>query len=123
VAEGLAKIGIINSLGVRRDADSVALLTGLLADKDPQVATAAVAALGSIGNSDAAKALADLRAGAAEPLRMAVADASLVCAEHLLAADKKVEALAIYKALAAADQPKHIRLAATRGLLAVTGQK
>jgi hypothetical protein len=122
-AEGLAKVGIINSLGVRRDAESITLLTGLAADQDAQVAVAAVVALGAIGTSDAAKVLADLRAGAAESLRGAVADASLVCAEHLRAADKKVEALAIYKALAAADQPKHIRLAATRGLLAVTGQK
>ena len=33
------------------------------------------------------------------------------------------QALAIYKGLAGADQPKHVRLAATRGMLACAGKK
>jgi len=41
----------------------------------------------------------------------------------MLAAGKKVEAMAIYKSLSGEDQPKHVRLAAIRGLLAVTGKK
>ena len=47
-------------------------------------------------------------------------DASLACAEALLADGKKAEALAIYKGFASDDQPKHVRLAATRGMLACT---
>jgi len=120
---GRRKIGVINSLGVRRDAGSVAMLTGLLGDSDQAIAAAAAAALGSIGNPEAAKALADFQAKAPDALGLAAADAQLVCAEHLLADGKKVDAMMIYKSLAKPELPKHVRLAAMRGLLAVTGKK
>ena len=50
-------------------------------------------------------------------------DACLVCAERLLADGKNSEALAVYKLLSGEDQPKHIRLAATNGMLAALGKK
>ena len=121
--EGLLKVGVINSLGVRRDADSTPLLTALLDNPDQQVAAAAVAALGAIGSADAAKALSEVQKKAKDQLQAAVADARLCCAERMLTAGQKLEAMAIYKALNAEDQPKHVRLAAVRGLLAATGQK
>ena len=58
-----------------------------------------------------------------EPLRAAVADACLAFAEHLLADGKKTEAIAIYKVLGKPEQPKHVQVAARRGLLAAMGQK
>jgi HEAT repeat protein len=122
-AEGVLKVGVINSLGVRRDADSTPLLVALLENSDQQIAAAAVAALGAIGSADAAKALSDVQKKATGQLQAAVADARLCCAERMLAAGQKLEAMAIYKALNAEDQPKHVRLAAVRGLLAATGQK
>jgi HEAT repeat protein len=121
--DGLLKVGVINSLGVRRDTDSMPLLIGLLENSDQQVAAAAIAALGAMGTADAAKALNEVQSKAKDQLKAAVADARLCCAERMLAAGQKVEALAIYKALNAEDQPKHVRLAAVRGLLAATGQK
>ena len=120
---GRQKIGVINSLGIRRDAGSVTLLVGLLSDSDQAIAAAAAAALGSIGNPEAAKALAAFQAKAPKELGLAAADAQLACAERLLADGKKVEAMMIYKSLAKPDQPKHVRLAATRGLLAAAGKK
>ena len=36
---------------------------------------------------------------------------------------EKAEAIAVYKSLAGPKQPKHVRLAATRGLLAAAGKK
>jgi len=60
--KGVQKVGVLNSLGVKRDAESVPALVPLLADSDHQVAAAAAAALGAIGNSEAAKALADFQA-------------------------------------------------------------
>lgn len=121
--KGKTKVGVINSLGARRDAASTSALVGLLDDADTQIAGAAAAALGAIGNPEAAKALGAFQKKAPESLRLAAADAYLACAESLLAAGKKAEATAIYKSLAGADQPKHVRLAATRGLLAATGKK
>jgi HEAT repeat protein len=121
--EGLPKVGVINSLGVRRDAESVAALTPLLTDADQEIASAAAAALGAIGNAAAAKALQDFQKTAPEALRLVVADACLSCAEQLLADGDTPGATAIYNALSSPDQPKHVRLAAVRGLLAVKGKK
>ncbi|MBN2476353.1 MAG: HEAT repeat domain-containing protein [Pirellulales bacterium] len=121
--KGLVKVGVINSLGVRRDAASTAALVGLLEDSDPQIAGAAAAALGAIGSPDAAKALGAYQAKAPKELKLAAADAYLACAERLLADGKANEAKMIYMTLAKPDQPKHVRLAATRGLLAAAGQK
>jgi hypothetical protein len=56
-------------------------------------------------------------------VKPAAVDASLACAESLLAAGKNLDALAIYKGLAAGDPPKHVKLAATRGMLACTSKK
>ena len=111
---GKLKVGVINSLGVRRDAASTGALVGLLKDGDKEVAAAAAAALGAIGSPEAAKALL--------PVHQAAPDACLVCAEQLLADGKKDAAKAIYTALAKADVPKHVRLAAMRGLVAVAGK-
>ncbi|HZZ72189.1 MAG TPA: HEAT repeat domain-containing protein [Pirellulales bacterium] len=119
---GNLKIGAIASLGVRRDQASVAAIAALLADKEAAIAVAAATALGDIGGADAVKALAGAKPTDAG-VKQAVIDAKLVCAEHLVKADKKSDAMAIYKSLAGADEPKHVRLAATRGMLACAGKK
>ena len=54
---GALKVGVIGSLGVRRDAASVPALVALLGDADKAVARAAAYALGDIGSLEAAKAL------------------------------------------------------------------
>ena len=120
---GRLKVGVINSLGVRRDAKSTGALVALLSGADNEVASAAAAALGLIANAEAAKALGDFQAKAPKELRLAAADAYLTCAERLLAEGKKAEATTIYKALNSPKQPKHVRLAAMRGLLAAMGKK
>jgi hypothetical protein len=113
---GLLKVGVINSLGARQDARSVPALAALLKDADTQVAAAAAAALGAVGTLEAAKALRAFQPKAPEAMRLVVADACLACAERLLANGKKAPAQAFYQALATAEQPKHIQLAAKRGL-------
>lgn len=119
---GKLKIGVIASLGARRDGASVSALTALLTDTDEQIVRAAATALGDIATAEAAKSLAECKpAGAAA--KSAATDARLACAEALLAAGNKAEALAIYKSFATGDQPKHIKLAGTRGMLAVAGKK
>ena len=119
---GALKVGVIGSLGVRRDAASVPALAALLGDGDVAVARAAALALGAIRTPAAAQALAGAKTGNAEA-KPAVTDACLACAEGLLADGKKAEALAMYKKFVGEDQPKHVRLAATRGMLACAGKK
>ncbi|MBI3865733.1 MAG: HEAT repeat domain-containing protein [Planctomycetia bacterium] len=111
------KIGAISSIGNRGDAHAVSALKGLLEDGDAAVARAAAAALGHIGNAAAEQALR-----AAHPssgvVQQAVIDARLACAESLLAVGNAGEALAVYDSLAGDQQPRLVRLAATRGKLA-----
>jgi HEAT repeat protein len=119
---GNLKIGVIGSLGNRQDADSVPALAALLGDADPTIARAAALALGAIRSPEAAKALRGAKAQDAN-VQIAITDASLACAEELLAAGNKVEAMMVYKGFTDEAQPKHVRLAATRGLLACAGKK
>jgi HEAT repeat protein len=116
------KVGVIGSLGARGDVASVPAISALLADADAAVARAAAIALGDIGGVDAAKALTASKPSTAE-VKSATTDASLACAEDLLASGAKMEALMVFKSLAGEDQPKHIRLAGTRGMLACAGKK
>ncbi|MGC4002339.1 MAG: hypothetical protein QM811_04010 [Pirellulales bacterium] len=119
---GKLKVGVIATLGVRGDVAGIASLAALLADTDELIVRAAATALGDIATADAAKALADAKpTGAAA--KSATTDARLACAEALLTAGNKAEAMAIYKTFAGGDQPKHIRLAGTRGMLACAGKK
>ncbi len=114
---GKLQVGVINSLSVRRDEGSVDGLIKLLGNSDQLVASAAAAALGSIGNADAAKALKTFQDAAPDELTLVAADAYLRCAEQMLKSGKKLEAIAIYKSLMT-HNAKHIGLAARRGLLA-----
>jgi hypothetical protein len=113
---GKLKIGVISSLGSRRDRPSVTALRDLLNDQDASVACAAAVALGQIGGVLAAAVLEGCSPTAAETKR-AVIDARLACAEALLAEDNKAAALGIYQSLAGDGQGRLVRLAATRGML------
>jgi HEAT repeat protein len=119
-AEGKAKVGIINSLGQRRDKRAVRALGSLISDSDKVVAAAAVAALGQIADSQATKALAEVKDETSGKLRMLVLDAYLRCADQLAAQGKKTQALAIYQELQKKDMPKPIRTAALRGIINAT---
>jgi HEAT repeat protein len=121
MANGEQKIGVITSLGARRDDANVKALSGLLGEADGKVAAAAAHALGAIRSAAAAQALAQAKT-TGDDARQAVSDASLACAEELLSLGKKAEATAIYKRFTGEDQPRHVRVAATRGMLAVAGK-
>ncbi|MCX5682880.1 MAG: HEAT repeat domain-containing protein, partial [Planctomycetota bacterium] len=122
-AAGQQKVGLINSLGDRRDAESLAAMTAALGDADVQIAEAAAAALGKIGTSEAAKALMDARGKAKPEVKATVTDSLLLCADRLTAAKKTDEAAAIYQEMFKPTEPKHIRTAALRGIMATGGEK
>jgi HEAT repeat protein len=111
---GPLQVGVISSLGTR--GQGVSSLRRLLKHSDDAVARAAAVALGRIGSLDATKAL-----GSAKPrpaLAGVFADASLSCAEKLLAAGRVKEAKAAYQQLLQGNPTKLIRQAAERGLQA-----
>lgn len=114
---GNLKIGVISSLGTRgQDGTSkpVRSLRRLLKDPDDAVARAAAVALGCIGSVDANKALGSAKPHAA--LVSVFADASLSCAEKLLAAGHAKEAKATYERLLKDNPSELVRQAAGRGL-------
>ena len=118
--DGKLKIGVIGSLAARRETGAVPALAALLKDADPAVARSATLALGTIGGDESVRALQAAVAGAGKD-QAALIDSLLSCAESLLAGRKPVEAAAIYKSLSNDAQPRLVRLAATRGMLACLG--
>lgn len=114
--KGNVLVGVINSLGNRRDAAAVAELTRLLRDPDTAVADAAAAALGKIGPA-AAPALEQALHGAAAPIRPALADGCLLAADQLAATGKTAQAIAIYDRLRKVELPRALRVAAARGAI------
>ena len=122
---GPLKIGMINSIGARRDAGSTPMLVALLKDSDPQVASAAAAAIGRIGDvaaaggfNGAAGPLMDYLAAAPKETQAAAYDAALELATGLIGADKAAAA-GIFEKLYAADRPIRVRCAALKGLAVV----
>ena len=115
--QGKLLVGVINSIGVRRDAKAVGDLTGKLNDADAEVAAAAAAALGRIGGDKAAKALEKSLTSGPVATRSAVAQGCILCAEQFLAEEKSAKAVKLYDAVRKADVPKQRHLEATRGAI------
>lgn len=112
-SRGRTRIGIINSVAVRRDPRSVSLLVAA-AREEPETTAAAAKALGEIGTTESAKALTAFRGQGTPVQRLAIADAFLICAERLVAAGERAQAMKLIEPLTDSSQPAHVRLAASR---------
>ena len=112
--KGLPLIGVVNSLGVRRDAESVSAIAKLAASADAALSVAAFEALGKIASADAARALMQAKAKGTALTRLR--DAQLMCAQRLVAAEPKLAA-AIYRHILDANPPIHWRMGALIGLV------
>ena len=114
---GKLQIGVINSIGVRRDVAAVEILTAHLQDEDAEVASAAAVALGLIGNEPATRSLRGALAGAPANVRSAVAEGLVLCAERLLSGGNAAGAAEIYDEVRHAKVPLQRILEATRGAI------
>ncbi len=114
-------VGVIGTLGMRRDAQAVPALARLLRDSDAVVARAAARALGSIGNAAAAQALQAILAGAPAGNQLDVCEGLFRCAEQLSTAGQRQEALAIYDQLYKLDGPHQVRGGALRSAILARG--
>ena len=112
---GRLLIGVIGSIGVRRDPRAVDLLAGHLRSMNPEVAQAAARALGKIGNKKAAKAIEAALPWAPEADRVAFAEGLIRCAEAMAAKGDCKDAIAIYDRLLELSFPHQVRTAALRG--------
>ena len=110
-------IGVVNSIGKRRDAKAIPALVKMVYGADAGLARAAAMALGSIGGLSSMKELQTAMPKTNGATRTAVAGASLLCAERLLEDGRRDQALTLYASLTAPDVPKPERLAAMQGII------
>ncbi len=115
---GRPLVGVVDSIGVRRDWRAVKLLTQRLEDADLDVAQAAARALGSIGTPAAAKSLVSAFDNVSDANRLAFAEGLLRCAEQL----PRNAARRIYDRLRKEDSPHQLRAAALRGAILNRGE-
>jgi HEAT repeat protein len=120
---GMTQVGIINSLGYRRETRAVSALSKLLTDHDAHVVAAAATALGQIGDSKALKALQATTANSAGPIHDALVDGCLRCANRLLASGKPQRSLEVFQQLYDNEPKDSIRTAAFRGMILASGDK
>lgn len=121
--QGRLLIGMLNSIGVRKDAQAVELLTARLKDQDAEAASAAAVALGHIGNDEAAKSLRAALAGSPEKVRSAVAEGCVLCAERRLKSGDMTAAAEIYDQVRQAELPQQRIIEATRGAILARGDE
>jgi hypothetical protein len=113
--KGKLQMGVIHSIGFRKDAKALDALKGLIGDRDAQVAGAAAAAVGMIGGLEAGRILEAALKDTASPAFPVAARACLLCAEGLMA-NNKARALQLYGQLSAKSMPRPVELAALRVL-------
>jgi len=115
--KGRLLMGVMHSLGVRKDAEAVQPLSGFLTDPDPAVADAAARALGSIGAVSAPVLERALTQGS-NANKSAIMEGLFRCAESMSAG----EAARIYEKIRnLPDLPHQMRVAALRGLVKCRG--
>ena len=110
---GRRLVGVIGSIGVRRDVNAIDLLCKRLKDQDAEVAQAAARALGSLGTAAAGEALLDGLAGASTGNQQAFYEGLFRCAEAL-SPNVSAAALAIYDRLNQPQSPPQVRDGASR---------
>lgn len=112
--KGRLLVGVIGSIGVRRDAKAVEALTRTLGDSDAEVAQASARALGRIGNLEAVAALEKALASAPEANRLAIGEGLFRSADVLRTQGQRKEAAAIYEKLREAKLPEYVHEGAKR---------
>jgi HEAT repeat protein len=111
--KGKLLVGVIGSVGVRRDLKATDKLAQLLNDNDTDVSQAAARALGRLGTTEAVQALRTTLAKTTQTTpanRLACFEGLLRCAERLLLDNKRNEAIAVYDQLRSGDAPYQVRV-------------
>jgi HEAT repeat protein len=112
--KGRLLVGVIGSVGVRRDVKAVDALAALLKDADPQVVRASAKALGRIGTNESVKALEAGLAEATPAQWPGYYEGLFRGADALAARGRTADALAIYARLSQPEAPPQVRDGAAR---------
>ena len=119
--QGRLLVGVVNSIGNRRDVQAVSRLSKLAGDSAAGVRAEALAALGMIATDEAVAIIRQVMTTGPEMLRSAAAEAALRCAEYQLSQSKQNKAVELYEAVRKADVPEHLYAAATYGEIRARG--
>ncbi len=120
--QGDLKLGVIDTIGRRRDPIAVAPLAKLLAHADAEVAAAAAVALGGIGTTDAAAALTEALGSEKDPNRReSLASALLLVGQRLAKTGNTQAAIGVFDLLRDAEVPKPCRIGATQNAILARG--
>jgi HEAT repeat protein len=109
--------GVINSLGVLRDTQSVELLSGLAAQADSGVVSEALLALGNISSAAAIQILEAALANGPEAYRPQAAAACLLAADRQRVSGDRKRATAVYELVRNSKVPDACLAGATRGAI------
>jgi len=114
------KIGIISSIGNRRDSKSVSALAALIDNGNADIAKACISALGQIADAEAAKVLSQAKGKSSGDIHELILDAYIRCAEEFARRNDNEQAIVIYNELLDKANPRSIRIAALKGKVAVS---
>ena len=115
---GRPLVGVVNSLAVKRDAEAVPALRGLLSDPARGAAPEALAALGSIASPESVETIRSALADGPPNLRLPAADAALAASATLHRDGKADQADPLLAALRQTDLPAWVHAAATNTTVA-----
>ncbi len=119
--KGPQLVGLLSSIGNRRDAKAVEPVSALLKGPDADVACAAAYALGKIGGAGAAKALEDSLGAAPDTVKASIHDGLIYAGDNFLQAGSLDQARDLYDRLIATKPAGRIYMAAQRGAVLSRG--
>jgi HEAT repeat protein len=114
---GAQLVGVVNSLGMRRDVASVPALAKLARDANSPAAPAALLALGRIGTTEAGDVVRTTLTGGLDAQRGGAAEGALLLGDRALKAGERNGAIAWYDAVRAAPVATQLKLSALRGAI------
>ena len=120
--EGDLQLGVIESIGRRRDPIAVPRLAKLLASTDAKVAAAAAVALAEVGTTDAAAVLTNsLSSEKDADRRESLASSLLLVGQRLAKTGNTQAAIGLFDRLRNAEVPKPFRIGATQNAILARG--
>ena len=120
--EGDLRLGVIDTIGRRRDPFAVPRLAELLTDADVKVAAAAAVALGGIGTTNAAAALTEALSSEQDSSRKeSLASSLLIAGQGLVKSGNTRDAVDLFDRLRIADVSRPCQIGATQNAILARG--